>query len=710
MSKEGGGSLVVGLSVPESKGTTRGGIHPSLASLLVAAAFSLINTRLSPFIDAAIMLQEAREDGFDYVTCKLPTSLEPRTDVTALDSRWWRTSIVGKLDTSGNFMDQMEWAQHMSIPAVISPEVSPTDFDACQKIASMALVASANNNGQVWIQTRLTEESINAFDSLHRCCDGASNVGMLLTLENTTELAGVGNNNDAHAAFVANQIVLLHKAIGSNVKALCFPTSIFLTNKRGYPALSKTHQLLLTEVLRRIGRTVRILLAGPSNHKVGDCGKTFCLPYLQYIQHLRKRAEIAEALDTKEATLEEPYLDQLQRPLQPLADQLEFQTYETFEKDPVKYMQYQKATFFALRDTIASVQGNPSEMRINIMVVGAGRGPLVAAALAAIAQLGVSINFHIYAVEKNPSAIVYLESLVAYDPSWKNVVTVVHSDMRELDLKKVGGAQADIVISELLGSFGDNELSPECLDGLLETGIWKDSTVSIPSSYTAYLAPLSSMKLHSEARAQSFFPATLANGGLESAPMGIQCAMETPYVVRTHAASQTHMEQSCWAFSHPSIQQRNQERTAHLAFRPDAMHGAGFGSGYGPFDPAVAVIAQNISPANVGSISVHGLVGSFEATLYSGGGENIIISTRPKSFSQGMFSWFPLYFPLKEPLRVPGGATITCSVWRRTETNASGSSGRVWYEWCARVTDVTGNVLGQSHIHNPNGRSYHVTL
>jgi len=27
--------------------------------------------------------------------------------------------------------------------------------------------------------------------------------------------------------------------------------------------------------------------------------------------------------------------------------------------------------------------------------------------------------------------------------------------------------QADIMVSELLGSFGDNELSPECLDGAM---------------------------------------------------------------------------------------------------------------------------------------------------------------------------------------------------------------------------------------------------
>lgn len=40
-------------------------------------------------------------------------------------------------------------------------------------------------------------------------------------------------------------------------------------------------------------------------------------------------------------------------------------------------------------------------------------------------------------------------------------MTVVSSDMREW----VAPEKADILVSELLGSFGDNELSPECLDG-----------------------------------------------------------------------------------------------------------------------------------------------------------------------------------------------------------------------------------------------------
>jgi len=41
-------------------------------------------------------------------------------------------------------------------------------------------------------------------------------------------------------------------------------------------------------------------------------------------------------------------------------------------------------------------------------------------------------------------------------------VQLLFGDMRNLDVPE----PVDILISELLGSFGDNELSPECLDGV----------------------------------------------------------------------------------------------------------------------------------------------------------------------------------------------------------------------------------------------------
>lgn len=47
------------------------------------------------------------------------------------------------------------------------------------------------------------------------------------------------------------------------------------------------------------------------------------------------------------------------------------------------------------------------------------------------------------------------------DEEWGDLVTIVSSDMRDWEAPE----KADILVSELLGSFGDNELSPECLDG-----------------------------------------------------------------------------------------------------------------------------------------------------------------------------------------------------------------------------------------------------
>ena len=46
---------------------------------------------------------------------------------------------------------------------------------------------------------------------------------------------------------------------------------------------------------------------------------------------------------------------------------------------------------------------------------------------------------------------------------WKEKVHLLFGDMRSLSVPE----PADIIVSELLGSFGDNELSPECLDGAM---------------------------------------------------------------------------------------------------------------------------------------------------------------------------------------------------------------------------------------------------
>lgn len=145
--------------------------------------------------------------------------------------------------------------------------------------------------------------------------------------------------------------------------------------------------------------------------------------------------------------------------------------------------------------------------------------------------------------------------------------------------------------------------------------------------------------------------------------------METPYVVRSHAASQTHHEQECWTYTHPhstssveladadkkqnlgaeAAKNVNNDRHAHLSFRHDPTHGAAMGCGYGASDPEVQsmVTADTDGPfdsVDSTTLMIHGLLGTFHSVLYESNDKTKLstISIAPHSFSVGMFSWFPL--------------------------------------------------------------------
>ena len=100
--------------------------------------------------------------------------------------------------------------------------------------------------------------------------------------------------------------------------------------------------------------------------------------------------------------------------------------------------------------------------------------------------------------------MVTLRALVAAE-KWSNV-TVVSEDMRRWVPPRPDD-KADIMVSELLGSFGDNELSPECLDGA--QSFLRDGGVSIPVSYTSYIAPMAAAKLWNEAKNSKAIETTL---------------------------------------------------------------------------------------------------------------------------------------------------------------------------------------------------------
>ena len=96
---------------------------------------------------------------------------------------------------------------------------------------------------------------------------------------------------------------------------------------------------------------------------------------------------------------------------------------------------------------------------------------------------------------------------------------------------------------------------------------------------------------------------------------------------------------------------------------------------------------------------MHGLAGYFDAELY----DDVSVSIHPDTHSPGMFSWFPIFFPVRYPVQIPHDATICVDFWRQTDTK------KVWYEWSVSVS-LGGEDTTILPIHNVGGRSYWVGL
>ncbi|KAI0479467.1 PRMT5 arginine-N-methyltransferase-domain-containing protein [Xylariaceae sp. FL0804] len=443
--------------------------------------------------------------------------------------------------------------------------------------------------------------------------------------------------------------------------------------------------------------------------------------YASYLRHVERQQEPLSVLEQGTLT---NFQDWLQSPLQPLSDNLESITYEVFEGDPVKYVQYERAIAEALREWARQGKPTSSPEGVVVAVAGSGRGPLVTRALRASEQTGVPVK--VWAVEKNPNAYVYLQR--QNRDAWGGRVTVVKTDMRAwqgpssspvttsaaADPGGGGGGppvavgKVDILVSELLGSFGDNELSPECLDGIQHV-LAPGHGISIPRSYTAHLSPVASPRLfadisqrHATAPSPSSSLASLSGGGSVDAH-----AFDTPWVVRLFAVDFVAQRgvpdrprfQRAWEFAHPlppavaaAVEARRRQGSGGGG---DGSVGSMAGAGTGANDHNARHCCLTFVCRQRGV--VHGLAGYFEAVLYrpseaaeeSGGGEGqtVELSTLPGNIdrkSKDMISWFPIFFPLKHPLYVPPDSELEVSMWRQTD------DAKVWYEWMVEAYMWTG--------------------
>ncbi|PWN32597.1 PRMT5-domain-containing protein [Meira miltonrushii] len=423
------------------------------------------------------------------------------------------------------------------------------------------------------------------------------------------------------------------------VSHIWLPARAFLSNAKGYPVLSKATQSFLRSIISVKAPQLAFILTGtqtpPENHTRGGQAA-----YEQYIRHTERNI----TSNMTETDLQvRSYSDYLQAPLQPLFDNLEGQTYATFEADSIKYEKYEEAVYQALSSL-------PPKNIISVWVCGAGRGPLVSRCIQAARKASRTIK--VVALEKNPNAIVGLRERATNE--WgQDVVRVEMGDMRTVKISP--SEKADIIVSELLGSFGDNELSPECLDGAMR--ILKPNGICIPRAYSSYITPISTPKL---------------------------CAVT--YLAGRGGKEEMPEVQHCWTFDHST---------------PPAVPLS--------YDGLPLTNAHNVRLSShtfhIPRQSVcHGLAGSFEAHLWG----NVVLSIHPdpSRATQGMNSWFPLYFPFKEPLYLAAESELDVSIWRLT------SNDRVWYEWMAQsfaISNKPSRATSLSVLENESVRSSSVS-
>ncbi|KAG8037995.1 hypothetical protein G9C98_006320 [Cotesia typhae] len=511
-------------------------------------------------------LETAQQSGYEYICVPLVHPQLKREFISGqakdhheaftradmvLNSSDWNSLIVGKLspyinvdspvqhvreNSEAMLAQELSLASHLSIPAItfkLQGDINKNINLAC--IINNKVVTVSNT--QIWVQIPMenplkqkmsyrTDEEIVCespwewWNEFRFICDFDKKIGVALIV--------------SHDLPEEDEI---NRWLGEPIKCLILPTTLFITNKKGYPVLGRAHQVLIQ---RFSPLNVQFLLTGANRYS--DLAL-----YFNYLDHVwKKGSQVHGPLQC----YGRGYEDYLQFPLQPLMDNLESGTYEVFEKDPVKYSEYQRAIHRAIT---AKIQNQSLDTTLVIMVVGAGRGPLVRAALHAADM--AKVNVRVYAVEKNPNAILTLHALKndVFGPR----VTIVSSDMRQWEAPE----KADILSSKIY-----NELK-QCHD--------KDKH------------PLAHF--------------------------------ETPYVVYLHNKYQIDKEQPLFTFNHPNKDEViNNSRYEKKTFTAE----------------------QN-------SV-LHGFVGYFDTVLY----ESITLSIVPDTHSPGMLSWFPIFFPIREPIPV----------------------------------------------------------
>ena len=534
-------------------------------------------------------LDLARSQSFDYIS--VPILSQEGSFISsdyALNPSEWNSCVVGVVTCEQPVLTQINWGIYVGMHSIIVPLTQRKNSDLARAINqvlekglsfSKIVVEVDVSDWQTWNEFRLLLKP-------------SPFLGVCLVLKDQ-ELT----NAEIWEGEPVMHVRLLKSAFVSN-------SGSFVLSKSVQSLVRKLFKLLVTVTLPESLESQA--LRG----------------YICYLFQNQPKLSLIESSTFN-------FWDCLQAPLQPLMNNLESVTYNQFEQDSPKYKLYQEAIGKALED-------NP-EFSV-VMVVGAGRGPIVRAALCAAAKLNRKLK--VFALDKNKNAIATLMNLKQTE--WSQLdVSVVEKDMRNWEPP----VKAHLVVSELLGGFGDNELEPECLAHI--NRLLTEGGLSIPCKSTSYLSPVASQRNWVNA-------------------VKLQNKLEQPYVCKLHNAYMPHSPSPVFSFEYPS--ENSFSKFCSLRF--------------------------SLS----GPLTLHGFGGYFESQLY----KDVKLTTVPSTHSTDMCSWFPMYFPIKEPLFGTQGE-VEVNVWRCNQ------QGKVWYEWEMSIVEEELRVA-TSGVHNINGLQHWIGL
>ena len=308
--------------------------------------------------------------------------------------------------------------------------------------------------------------------------------------------------------------------------------------------------------------------------------------------------------------------------------------------DPAKYAQYHLAIVSAIDELTKA-----SSKTLAIAVVGAGFGGLVQSVLEAMQETGAQCD--VVALDKNPVAVAELRRRKSTESDWK-LVQVWEVDIRDHEFVETFEGQVDILVSELLGGFSDNELAPECLAAcnrlLTRTG------VVIPRSTTSYLAPVHAPTLR-HVMLNSKDPNDFERWWVHAQHVSAEA---TDVVLLAHPLA-------VFTFEYPHVEKGTLYRRRCLPFTNMCS-------------------TEEHKQAVKRESWCHGFMGYFEADLHGG----IMLSTVPGRATPQLMVWNPVFFPVKVQFCLPAQLNVCRASSQKGE--------RVWYSWTLAIDEESDDI------------------